>query len=89
MTRISTGYPDREKKDQDMWNKGISRAMSSLSFSKQTTKADIMPRSQSREGIISRWWKLRGEVELQCMTSDVMHSTGQKKGRWVQENQCQ
>jgi hypothetical protein len=41
MTRISTGYPDRENKDQDRWNGGNLRATSSLSFSKQTMKTYI------------------------------------------------
>jgi hypothetical protein len=39
----------------------------------------MMPCSQGREGIIFRWWKLRGEDELQCMTSDIMRTITQKK----------
>jgi hypothetical protein len=38
-----------------------------------------MPYSQSQEGNIFQWWKLQGEDELQCMTSDVMHTISQKK----------
>jgi nitrate reductase beta subunit len=41
MTRIGTGYPDRENKDQDRWNGGNLRATSSLSFSKQAMKIEI------------------------------------------------
>jgi hypothetical protein len=41
MTRIGTGYPDRENKDQDRWNRGNLRATSSLPFSKQAMKTDI------------------------------------------------
>jgi hypothetical protein len=79
MIRIGTWYPDQENKDQDRWNGGNLRATSSLSFSKQATKTDMMPCSQDQEGIIFQWWKLRGEDELQCMTSDVMCTISQKK----------
>jgi hypothetical protein len=47
MTRIGTGYPDRENKDQDRWNRGNLRAMSSLSFSKQAHKVE---RESSSDG---------------------------------------
>jgi hypothetical protein len=36
-----------------------------------------------------RWWELQRGDEFQCMTRDVMHLIGQRRGRWVYEDQCQ
>jgi hypothetical protein len=47
MTRFGTGYTDRENKDQDRWNRGISRTTSSLSFSNK-------PRRQIYDALLTR-----------------------------------
>jgi hypothetical protein len=64
MTRIGTGYLDRGEENQDSLSEGISWSTGSFSFSEQATKADMLPYSQGREGIIFWWWKLRDEDEL-------------------------
>jgi hypothetical protein len=73
------GTPIEKRKIKISGTEEISGAMSSLSFSTQATKIDMMPCSQDWEGIIFQWWKLWGEDELQCMTNDVMRTIGQKK----------
>jgi hypothetical protein len=65
MTRIGTGYPDREKKDQDKWNRGNLWGHEQLVLLQTNHESRyMMPCSQGREGNIFRWWKLRGEDEL-------------------------
>jgi hypothetical protein len=36
-----------------------------------------------------RWWKHQSRDEFQRMVREVMHSIGQRRGRWVYDDQCQ
>jgi hypothetical protein len=84
--RIGTKYLNRREEDQDSRGKGISVSASSLSFGKWAPKVYMTLCSQGREGNIFWWWKLQSRDELECTASNVMHTIGQKKSRWVHEN---